>query len=65
MSDRPVAFITGAAHGQGRAAALALAADGYDIVALDVAAPLAYPGYGDGHPGGARVAGGTRCRRRA
>jgi SDR family mycofactocin-dependent oxidoreductase len=40
-----IAFITGAAHGQGRATALALAGDGYDIVALDVAAPLAYPPY--------------------
>ena len=50
MSDRPVAFITGAAHGQGRAVALALAAHGYDIAALDVAAPLAYPGYGMGTP---------------
>jgi SDR family mycofactocin-dependent oxidoreductase len=40
-----IAFITGAAHGQGRATALALAADGYDIVALDVAAQLTYPAY--------------------
>ena len=43
-----VAFITGAAHGQGRAIALALAADGADIVALDVGAELAYPSYGQG-----------------
>src|SRR5215218_8881246 len=40
-----IAFITGAAHGQGRATALALAEDGYDIVALDVAKPLSYPSY--------------------
>ena len=40
-----IAFITGAAHGQGRATAQALARDGYDIVALDVAAPLSYPPY--------------------
>ena len=50
MSERPVAFITGAAHGQGRAVALALAAAGHDVVALDVAAPLEYPGYGMGTP---------------
>ena len=43
-----VAFITGAAHGQGRAMALALAADGADIVALDVGAELAYPSYAQG-----------------
>jgi SDR family mycofactocin-dependent oxidoreductase len=40
-----VAFITGAAHGQGRAAAVALAREGARIAALDVARPLAYPGY--------------------
>ena len=43
-----VAFVTGAAHGQGRAIALALAADGADIVALDVGAELSYPAYGQG-----------------
>jgi NAD(P)-dependent dehydrogenase (short-subunit alcohol dehydrogenase family) len=50
VSSRPVAFITGAAHGQGRATALALAEAGYDIAAVDVAAPLAYPGYAMGTP---------------
>jgi SDR family mycofactocin-dependent oxidoreductase len=40
-----VAFITGAAHGQGRAVALALAQEGVHIVAFDLAKPLAYPGY--------------------
>ncbi len=43
-----VAFVTGAAHGQGRAAALALAKEGASIAAFDVARPLAYPGYGMG-----------------
>ncbi|HEU4451655.1 MAG TPA: mycofactocin-coupled SDR family oxidoreductase [Longimicrobium sp.] len=43
-----VAFVTGAAHGQGRATALALAKTGARIAAFDVARPLAYPGYGMG-----------------
>ena len=40
-----VAFITGAAHGQGRATALALAKEGADIVAFDVAKKIEYPAY--------------------
>ena len=40
-----VAFITGAAHGQGRATALALAKEGARIAAFDLARPLSYPGY--------------------
>jgi SDR family mycofactocin-dependent oxidoreductase len=40
-----VALITGAAHGQGRASALALAREGAHIAALDVARTLKYPGY--------------------
>jgi NAD(P)-dependent dehydrogenase (short-subunit alcohol dehydrogenase family) len=39
------AFITGAAHGQGRASALALAREGVNIVAFDIAETLQYPGY--------------------
>src|ERR1700723_4275240 len=41
-----VAFITGAARGQGRAHAVRLAADGADIIALDICrdiAPIDYP----------------------
>lgn len=40
-----VAFVTGAAHGQGRASALALAREGAGIAALDVARQMEYPGY--------------------
>jgi SDR family mycofactocin-dependent oxidoreductase len=40
-----VAFVTGAAHGQGRATALALAGEGARIIGFDVARPLQYPGY--------------------
>ena len=46
---RPVAFITGAAHGQGRVTAVALAREGYDIVALDVARAARLPRLSDGH----------------
>jgi SDR family mycofactocin-dependent oxidoreductase len=45
-----VALITGAAHGQGRATALALAREGVHIAALDVARQLDYPGYQLGTP---------------
>jgi SDR family mycofactocin-dependent oxidoreductase len=45
-----VAFITGAAHGQGRAAALALAREGADIVGFDVAKKVEYPNYEFGKP---------------
>ena len=45
-----VAFITGAAHGQGRAVAIALAKEGCDIVALDVAKKIEYPDYTFGCP---------------
>ncbi|MCI6771913.1 MAG: SDR family NAD(P)-dependent oxidoreductase, partial [Oscillospiraceae bacterium] len=43
--DNKVAFITGAAHGQGRAVALSLAAKGAKIVAFDVAKKIEYPKY--------------------
>ena len=53
---RPVAFITGAAHGQGRVTAVALAREGYDIVALDVAARARVPRLPDGLGRRARLA---------
>lgn len=40
-----VAFITGAAHGQGRATALALAKEGVNIIGFDIARQLDYPEY--------------------
>ena len=43
-----VAFITGAAHGQGRAVALALAKEGVHIIAFDIAKAMKYPGYSMG-----------------
>jgi NAD(P)-dependent dehydrogenase (short-subunit alcohol dehydrogenase family) len=40
-----VAFVTGVAHGQGRAVALALAAEGARIVGYDIARQIDQPGY--------------------
>ena len=40
-----IALVTGAAHGQGRATALALAREVHDVAALDVAKQLEHPGY--------------------
>ena len=38
--DGRVAFVTGAARGQGRAHAVRLASDGADIVAIDICGPV-------------------------
>lgn len=43
-----VAFVTGAAHGQGRAVALALARAGAHVVGFDLARRLEYPAYAFG-----------------
>ena len=43
--DGKVAFITGAARGQGRSHAVALAAEGADIVAVDLCAPIGFTTY--------------------
>ncbi|WP_256758893.1 mycofactocin-coupled SDR family oxidoreductase [Cohnella sp. WQ 127256] len=40
-----VIFITGAAHGQGRATALAFAREGADIAVFDIAKQIQYPSY--------------------
>jgi len=62
-----VVFVTGAAHGQGRATALAFAREGAHVAAFDVARPLAYPGYGMGSSDDLRAlageceASGVRC----
>ena len=40
-----VALVTGAARGQGRSHAVRLAAEGADIVAIDICAPVADLGY--------------------
>jgi SDR family mycofactocin-dependent oxidoreductase len=41
-----VAFITGAARGQGRSHAIRLAQEGADIIAIDICAPMASVSYG-------------------
>src|SRR5438876_1205226 len=43
-----VAFITGAAHGQGRSHAVRLAQEGADVIAVDVCAPLPLVPYATG-----------------
>jgi NAD(P)-dependent dehydrogenase (short-subunit alcohol dehydrogenase family) len=43
--DGKVAFITGVARGQGRSHAVRLAADGADIIGLDICADIASSGY--------------------
>ncbi len=43
-----VALITGAAHGQGRATAIALAQEGYHIAGLDIGHNVGYPTYSMG-----------------
>ena len=45
-----VALVTGAARGQGRNHAVRMAAEGADIVALDVCAPVAHLGYATAGP---------------
>jgi SDR family mycofactocin-dependent oxidoreductase len=45
LLDGKVAFITGAARGQGRSHAVRLAAEGADIIAVDICAPVATIGY--------------------
>ena len=45
LLDGRVALITGAARGQGRSHAVALSAEGADIVACDVPGPMATPTY--------------------
>ena len=48
LFENQVVFITGAAHGQGRATALAFAKEGARVVGFDVAKKLSYPSYSFG-----------------
>ena len=50
--DGKVAFITGAARGQGRSHAVRLAEEGADIVAVDICEPIANDELPAGHTGG-------------
>lgn len=50
-----VVFITGAGSGQGRAAALAFARKGADVIGFDLAQPLSYPSYVQGQHEGLRT----------
>ena len=43
--DNKTVFITGAAKGQGRAVALALAAEGANIIGFDLGEKIPYPAY--------------------
>ncbi len=59
-----VAYVTGAARGQGRSHCVRLARAGADIVAIDACAPVAehngYPPRAPGRPGRDRHPGGGR-----
>ncbi|MBL7496525.1 mycofactocin-coupled SDR family oxidoreductase [Frankia sp. CNm7] len=48
--DGKVAFITGAARGQGRSHAVRLAAEGASIIAIDICAPIESASYGTATP---------------
>ena len=58
--DGKVAFITGAARGQGRAHAVRLASDGADIIAVDLCDQIASVPYPAGHPRRSRRHGQAR-----
>lgn len=45
MSDKKVAFITGVARGQGRAHAVKLASEGFDIIGIDICEDIASMDY--------------------
>jgi NADP-dependent 3-hydroxy acid dehydrogenase YdfG len=57
--DGKVAFITGAARGQGRSHAIRLAADGADIIAVDICGQIESVAYPMSTPGDARYVTGV------